>query len=144
MSDPPQYIPVGELDTENSVLVDRGYNRKSVHIHALAWDFLSTALECKSDKSILHTCTSPRKAWDALLAWYGPQTTGTKSDLYRRLNSFKIAPASKPLEDMDRMEDLAAEMPTAGMTLDDHMQYTICFGCPACRMRGGGKEPCTS
>ena len=35
MSDPPQYIPVGELDTENSVLVDRGYNRESVHIHAL-------------------------------------------------------------------------------------------------------------
>ena len=81
VSDPPQYIPVGELDTENSVLVDRGYSRESVHVHALAWNFLSTALKSKSDKSILHRCTSPREAWDALLAWYGPQTTEAKSDL---------------------------------------------------------------
>ena len=29
VSDPPQYIPVGELDTKNSVLVARGYNRES-------------------------------------------------------------------------------------------------------------------
>ena len=34
--DPPQYIPVGKLDTENSVLVEKGYNRESVRIHALA------------------------------------------------------------------------------------------------------------
>ena len=125
VSDPPQYIPVGELDTENSVLVARGYSRESVHIHTLAWNFLSTALKSKSDKSILHRCTSPREAWDALLAWYGPQTTGAKSDLSRRLNSFKIAPGSNPLEEMGRIEDLAAEMRTAGLTLDDHMLYTI-------------------
>ena len=67
VSDPPQYIPVGELDTENSVLVKRGCSRESVHLHALAWNFLSTALKSKSDKSILHRCTSPREAWDALL-----------------------------------------------------------------------------
>ena len=36
VSDPPQYVPVRELDTENSVLVGKGYNRESVHIHALA------------------------------------------------------------------------------------------------------------
>ena len=72
VSDPPQYVPVGELDTENSVFVGRGYNRERVHIHALAWNFLSTALKSKSDKSILHRCTSTREAWDALLAWYGP------------------------------------------------------------------------
>ena len=36
LSDPPQYVLVGELDTENSVLVDRGYSRASVTIHALA------------------------------------------------------------------------------------------------------------
>ena len=75
MSDPPQYIPVGELDTENSVFFDRGYSRESVHIHALAWNSLSTALKSKSDKSILHRCTS-REACDALLAWYDPQTAG--------------------------------------------------------------------
>ena len=40
VSDLPQYIPVGELDTENSVLVDREYSRESVHMHALAWNFL--------------------------------------------------------------------------------------------------------
>ena len=67
VSNPPQYIPVGELDTENSVLVDRGYGRESVHMHTLARNFLSTALKSKSDKSILHRCTSPREAWDALL-----------------------------------------------------------------------------
>ena len=39
VSDPPQYVPVGELDTENSVLVGRGYNREHVHIYALAWKF---------------------------------------------------------------------------------------------------------
>ena len=36
VSDSPQYVPVGELDTENSVLVGRGYNRERVHINALA------------------------------------------------------------------------------------------------------------
>ena len=97
VSGPPQYIPVGELDTENSVLVNRGCNRESVHIHALAWNFLSTALKSKSDKSILHMCTSPREAWDPLLAWYDPQTTGTKSDFPRRLDSFTIAPGSNSL-----------------------------------------------
>ena len=51
--------------------------------------------------------------------------TGAKCDLSRRLNSFKIAPGSNPLEEMGRIEDLAAEMRTAGMTLDDHMLYTI-------------------
>ena len=66
--DPPQYIPVGELDTENSVLVERGYSRGSVHMHALAWNLLSTALKSKSDKSILYRCTSPREARDDLLA----------------------------------------------------------------------------
>ena len=67
----------------------------------------------------------PREAWDALLTWYGPQTMGTKPDLSRHLNSCKIAPGSNPLEDMGRIEDLAAEMCTAGLTLDDHMLYTI-------------------
>ena len=127
VSDPPQHVPVGELDTENSVLVGRGYNGERVHMHALAWNFRSTALQSKSDKSILHRCTSPREAWDALLAWYGPQTTGGKSDLSRRLNSFNIAPGSNPLEEMGRIEDLAAEKRTAGMTLDDHMLYTMFF-----------------
>ena len=125
MSDPSQYIPVGELDTENSALVERGYSRESVHIHALAWNFLSTALKSKSDKSILHRCTSPREAWGALHEYNGPQTTGGKSDLSRRLDSFKIAPGSNPLEEMVRIEDLAAEMRTAGLTLDDYMLYTI-------------------
>ena len=98
VSDPPQNIPVGELDTENSVLVERGYNHESVHIHALAWDwnFRSTALKSKSDKSILHRWTSAREAWDMLLAWYGPQTTGAKSDLFRRLDNFKVASGSNP------------------------------------------------
>ena len=68
VSDPPQYIPVGELDTENSVLVDKGYSHESAYMDALAWNFLSTALKSKSDKSILHWCTSPRETWDALLA----------------------------------------------------------------------------
>ena len=89
VSDPPQYIAVqGVLDTENSVLVDGGYSRESVNMHALAWNFLSTALKSKSDKSTLYRCTSPREAWDAALAWYGPQTTGARSDVSRRLHSF--------------------------------------------------------
>ena len=113
------------LDTENSVLVERGYSGESVHMHALAWNFLSTALKSTSDKSILHRCPSPREAWDTLLAWYGPQTTGGKSDLSPCLNSLKIAPGSNPLEEMGRIEDLSAEMRTAGLTLDDHMLYTI-------------------
>ena len=62
VSDPPQYIPGGELDAENSVLVKRGYSRESVHKHALARNFLSTVLKSKSAKSILHRCTSPREA----------------------------------------------------------------------------------
>ena len=54
-----------------------------------------------------------------------PKTTGAKSDLSRRLISFKIAPGSNPLEEVVRIEDLAAEMRTAGLTLDDYMLYTI-------------------
>ena len=50
---------------------------------------------------------------------------GAKSDLSRRLNSCKIAPGSNPLEEMGTIEDLTAEMGTAGLTLDDHMLYTI-------------------
>ena len=66
--DPPQYIPVqGELDTENSVLGDGGYSRERVNKHALAWNFLSTALKSNNNKSIRDRCTSPREAWDALL-----------------------------------------------------------------------------
>ena len=125
MSDPPQHIPIEELDTKHSVLVDRGYSRESVHINTLAWNFLSTVLENKSDKCILHWYTSPREAWGALFAWEGPQTTGAKSNLSRRLDSFKIAPGSNSLEQMGRIEDLAAETRTAGMTLHDHMLYKI-------------------
>ena len=66
--DPPQYIPVGELDAENSVRLDMGYSRESVHIHALVWNFPSTAIKSKSDKSIFHRCTLPRGAWYAFLA----------------------------------------------------------------------------
>ncbi|CAN0513933.1 unnamed protein product, partial [Laminaria digitata] len=90
-----------------------------------AWSFLSTALKSQSDKSILHRCTSTREAWDALLEWYGPQITGAKSDLSRRLISFKIATGSNPQAEMGRIEDLAAEMRTAGMILDDNMLYTL-------------------
>ena len=109
-SDPPQYVPVGEMGTEKTVLVGRGYNRESVHIHALVWNFLSKGLKSKSDKSILSRYTVPKEAWDKLLAWYGTQTTGTKSDISRRLNSFKIAPGSNPLQEMGKIEDLAADM----------------------------------
>ena len=52
VADSPQYVLVGELDAENSVLVGRGYNRERVQIHALAWNFSSTALKSKGDKSI--------------------------------------------------------------------------------------------
>ena len=41
------------------------------------------------------------------------------SDLSRRMNSFKIAPASNPLAEMGRVEDFI------GMKLDDHMLVTI-------------------
>ena len=36
VSDPPQYVTIGKLDTENYVRVDRGYSRECVHMHALA------------------------------------------------------------------------------------------------------------
>ena len=52
----------------------------------------------------------------------GPNPT-YRDDLVR--SSFKIAPGSNPLEEMGRIEDLAAEMRTAGLTLDVHMLYTI-------------------
>lgn len=55
VSDPSQYIPVGELDTKNVVHVARGYSRDRVQTHTLACNFLSTALESKSNKSILYT-----------------------------------------------------------------------------------------
>ena len=61
-SDLPQYVPVRNVDTDNSVLVRRGYNGELVHIHTLDWNFFSTALQSKSDKSIFHRCTSPREA----------------------------------------------------------------------------------
>ena len=98
----------------------------------------------KSDESILHRCTSEREAWDALLACYGPRTTGAKYDLSRRLNSFNIAPGSNPLEEMGRIEDLDAEMRTAGMTVDDHMLYTIFIDALPAEYEVEVKEPCIS
>ena len=35
------------------------------------------------------------------------------------------APGCNPLEEIGRIEDLAAEMRTLGLTLDAHMLYTI-------------------
>lgn len=75
------------------------------------------------------TGVPPREAWNALLAWYGPQTTGAKSDLSRCLNSSKVAPGSNLLEKMGRIEGLAAEMRTAG-TLDDYMTYIFIDALP--------------
>lgn len=76
LSEPPHYVPVGELDAENAVLVARGVNPERVQTNTLvAWNFLSTALKSKSDIITLHRCSSPWKAWYALLRLYdGPQT----------------------------------------------------------------------
>lgn len=60
----------------------------------------------------------------AFLSWYDPQIAGAKTDLYRGLNSFKVMPESNPLQEMGRTGDLAANMRTAGLALDDIM-YTI-------------------
>ena len=46
VSGPPQYIPVGELDTDNSVLVARGFSRERVPIiqrHGFSYQRLSRA-----------------------------------------------------------------------------------------------------
>ena len=59
LSTPPQYI-IGESDEENAAFVQRGFNLESVQMHTLAWNFLSTALKSKSDRSMLHRCTLPR------------------------------------------------------------------------------------
>ena len=128
VSDPPQYVPVGELDIENSVLVGRGYNRERVHIHALAWNFLLRALKSKNDRV---SCTGAPQVHLAERSVgraprvVQPSNDKGQSDLSRRLNSFKIAPGTNPLDVMGRIEDLAVEMRTAGMSLDDHMLYAI-------------------
>ena len=74
---------------------------------------------------ILHICSSPREAWGLLVEWYAPQTAGAKSDHSRRHPILKIASGSNPLDEMGRMEDLATEMRTAGLALDNHMLYTV-------------------
>ena len=56
---------------------------------------------------------------------YGPQTMAAKFDLSRRLYNFNIAPGSNALEEMGIIEYSSAEMRAAGLTLDDHMLYTI-------------------
>ena len=40
---------------------------------------------------------------------------------------------------MGRIEDLAAEMHAAELTLDDHM-LNLFYGCSACRIRGGARN----
>ena len=102
-----------------------GFSPESVQRNTLAWSFLSTALKSNIDKSILHRCTTSSEAWDALLAWYGPQTAGAKSDLSRCMTSFKRALSSNPLAETDKIQDLAAEMRTEGTTLDGHMLCII-------------------
>ena len=69
---------------------------------------------------------------------------GDKYNLSGRLNSFELAPGRNPLEEMGRVGDLAAEMRTAGLTVDDHMLYTTLINGSVCRVRGGGGEPCIS
>ena len=92
--------------------------------------FLSATLKSKINKRTLHSCTSPREACDALLALYGFQTVGAKSDLSRRLNGLKIAPRSNSLEDMGKIEDRAAKMRTAGLALDNPMLYIVSIDAP--------------
>ena len=65
------------------------------------------------------------KAWDYFHTWYDSQTAGATSDLSRSLKSFRIAQRNNPLHDVDRVEDLATEMSSAGMSFHDHMRYTI-------------------
>ena len=93
-----------------------------------------------SDKSILHMCISPREAWDAVFAWYAPQTSVAKRYLCRCLRGFKITPESNRLEEMGRMEDLGTEMHTPGLAFDNHMLYIIFVDALPCRVRGGVTE----
>ena len=89
---------------------------------------MSAALKAKSDKSILHRCASPREARDGLDDWYGPRTAGAKSDLSRRLNIFRIDQRSNPIQETSRIEGVAADMRSAGMTLEDHTLRIIFIG----------------
>ena len=103
-----QYIPVEELDTENAALVQRGFSLYSdIRWHQISCRQSSGA---RATKVLLHRCTSPREAYDPLLAWYGPRPLVAKSDLSLSLNSFQIAPKSNLIEEMGIIEDIAAEM----------------------------------
>ena len=123
VSDPPQYIPVGELDTEKPILVDSRYSRKRVLIHALGGNYYRRLSRATRAFCII----VPRQEKRGARSSRGTalKRRGQKSDLSRRLSSFTITPGSNPLEEMGRIEDLASEMRTAQMTLDDHMLYTI-------------------
>lgn len=57
-----------------------------------------------------------------------PLNAGPKYHLSRRNTSFKIPSGINPVEETDRVEGLAAEMPRVGPTLDGHMLYTIVMG----------------
>ena len=87
VSDPTQYIPVGDMDTENSVPVDRGYSRESVHTY--------TGVEFPVDGSQ----EQERQEHFALVylaegsVGRSPcvvrPSNGAESDFFRRLNSLR-------------------------------------------------------
>ena len=70
MSNPPQYIPVEELDTENAALVQGGSASNVYRSIWEEWNVLSTALKRKSDKRIQHRCASLSDA-RSTLSWRG-------------------------------------------------------------------------
>ena len=60
-----------------------------------------------------------------MLGTIHPKTAGATSDLSRSLDSFRIAQGNNPPQVLDKIEDLATKMRSAGMSFDDHMLYSI-------------------
>ena len=63
--------------------------------------------------------------WEKTKNWYGHKTIGEQSLLRSKLNNFKIARGSNPIEALFELEDLREEMLEARMDCDERTTYSV-------------------
>ena len=114
----PQLVPRWGLDTENDIQISRGR-------HPEIFRQEHPSMECcnggSRDQGCDNSCTGVfrRRKRDM------PRKLGGKSDLQRRLDSFKMTPVRASVKEMGKIDDLDAAILPAGQTLGHKYMCTM-------------------
>ena len=123
ISDAP--MDVGAAGNDRSTMLRRGVPPTEYEKQLRGWVFFSNAFKEKADKGRFRRNTSPRVLWEKRKEWYRHKTIGEQSLLRSKLNNFKIARGSNPIEALFELEDLREEMLEAGMDCDKRKTYSV-------------------